>query len=60
MNRIYYVDVSRCNPDDRLTPRNINVSFSNNSNIEITALIFVYYLDEFSIDVVTGLVKKNN
>jgi hypothetical protein len=58
VNRVYWVDCSRCNSDDRNTPRNINLSFNNNSNVATDLLVFVLYLDELIIDVSTGLIKK--
>lgn len=58
MNRVYCVNVSRGNDADKNTPRNINVSFNNNTNVAISVLIFIIYYDELSLDVETGLVKK--
>lgn len=58
INRTYYVNIGRGQPADMLTPRNINVSFTNNSNVSIQVLIFVIYLDECEIDVETGIIKK--
>jgi hypothetical protein len=57
-NRVYWVDCSRCNSDDRNTPRNVNISFNNNSNVAMDLLVFVLYLDELVIDVNTGIIKK--
>jgi len=58
MNRVYCVNVSRGNDADKNTPRNINVSFNNNTNVSIGVLIFIAYYDELTLDVETGLVKK--
>ena len=43
---------------DKLQPRNINVSFNNNSNVAIDVLIFTFYSDQLVIDVGTGIVTK--
>jgi hypothetical protein len=39
--------------------RNINVSFTNNSNVPIEVMIFIFYSDEIAIDVKTGLVTRH-
>jgi len=49
----YFVNVERGNIADKLQPRNINVSFTNNSNVAIDALIFTLYSDQIVIDVET-------
>ena len=38
---------------------NINVSFSNNSYVPIEEMIFVFYLDEVSINVERGLLTRH-
>ena len=43
---------------DKLQPRNINVSFTNNSNVPIDVIIFAFYSDQLTIDVETGIVTK--
>ena len=58
VNRVYWVDCLRCNSDDRNTPRNINLSFNNNSNVAMDVLVFVLYLDELSINTSTGIIVK--
>jgi hypothetical protein len=55
----YYVNVERGNAADKLNGRNINVSFTNNSNVPIEAMIFIFYSDEIAIDVKTGLVTRH-
>jgi hypothetical protein len=55
----YYVNVERGNAADKLNGRNINVSFTNNSNVPIEAMIFIFYSDEIAIDVTTGLVTRH-
>ena len=38
---------------------NIYVSFTNNSNVPIEVMVFMFYSDEISIDVKTGRVTKH-
>ncbi len=47
----YYVNVKRGNAADKLNGRNINVSFTNNSNIPFEIMAFIFYSDEIAIDV---------
>ena len=56
--RCYYVDCSRANPADLMTPRNINVSFQNNTNVTIDVMVFTEYFQEMIVDVETGLINK--
>ena len=53
----------RGNAADKFNGRNVNVSFTNNSNVANTStievLVFVFYSDESSIDVKTGLVTRH-
>jgi len=58
VNRTYFVNLARSTTSDNLTPRNVQVSFTGNSNVSFNCLMFLVYLDEFEIDVETGLVKK--
>jgi hypothetical protein len=44
---------------DKLNGRNINVSFTNNSNVPIEVMVFIFYSDEITIDVKTGLVTRH-
>jgi len=55
--KAYYVDLSRANEADLLTPRNINVSFTNNSLQTIDVLVFTEYFREMVVDVETGLIN---
>jgi hypothetical protein len=55
----YYVNVERGNAADKLNGRNIYVSFTNNSNIPVEIIIFIFYSDEITIDVKTGLVTRH-
>ncbi len=43
---------------DKLKPRNINVGFTNNSNVAIDVLIFTFYSDQLVIDVEIGIGNK--
>jgi hypothetical protein len=54
----YFSNVERGNIADNLQPRNINVSFTKNSNVAIDILIFTFYSDQLVIDVETGIVNK--
>ena len=57
----YFVNVERGNIADKLQPRNINVSFTNNSNVPIDVIIFTentFYSDQLTIDLETGIVTK--
>ncbi len=55
----YYVNVERGNAADKLNGRNINVSFTNDSNVPIEVMVFMFYSDEIAIYVKTGLVTRN-
>ena len=48
----------RGNIADKLQPRNINVTFTNNSNVGIDVIIFTFYSDQLVIDVETGIATK--
>ena len=54
----YFVNLERSNIADKLQPRNLNVSFTNNSNVPIDVIIFTFYSDQLTIDVETGIVTK--
>ena len=54
-----YVNVERGNAVDELNGRNINVSFTNNSNVLIEVIVFIFSSDEIAIDVKTGLVTRH-
>lgn len=56
--RPYYVDCSRGNVGDLLTPRNVNLTFTNNSNLTIDVMIFTEYYQELTIDVETGQITR--
>ena len=57
MNRVYVCNLTRGDPSDRLTPRNLKVSFKNNCRVAIDAHIFTVFLDEIRVDVRTGLIR---
>jgi hypothetical protein len=57
-NRFYWVDLKRCREADKATPRNLNISFTNNSNVIIDLLVFTLYLDKIVIDVETGIINQ--
>ena len=67
----YFVNVERGNISDKLQPRNINVSFTNNRkfcfwknnkrmiiNVAIDVIIFTFSSDQLTIDVETGIVTN--
>ena len=55
-NRFYFVNVERSNITDKLQPRNLNISFTNNNNVPIDVLVFTFKSNSFVIDVETGLI----
>lgn len=57
-SKFYYCNVERSNLADKLQPRNVNITFNNNSNVAIDILVFIFYNDELTIDVETGIVVK--
>jgi hypothetical protein len=57
MNRPYVVLV-RSKPADMESPRNINISFTNNSNCTIDLFVYCVYLDSCIIDVDNGRITK--
>jgi len=56
-NRVYYVDLARSRDIDKTVSRELIVRGKNSSNVPIDCLIFAVYLEEFNIDVVTGVVS---
>ena len=58
--RVYYVDCGWANIADLMTPRNVNMSFSNNTNVTIDVMIFTENVTEMTVDVETGLFDKYN
>jgi len=47
------------NAADKLNGRNTNVSFTNNFNVPVEVMVFIFYSDEIAIDVQTGLVTRH-
>ena len=43
----------------KLNGRDINVSFTHNSNVPIEVMVFIFHSDEIAIDVQTGLVTRH-
>jgi hypothetical protein len=56
--RSYYIDCSRGSLSDGITPRNVNISFNNNSQQVIDCLIFVEYYNSRVVDVESGLFRQ--
>ena len=57
MNRAY-VCLIRSKFSDMDAPRNINISFNNNTNVTIDLMVFTVYLDSLIIDVDTGRITR--
>ena len=58
MNRVYWVDLARGREADKASMRNLTISFTNNSSVAISLMVFTVYLDKLVIDVETGIVKR--
>lgn len=58
LNRVYYVDLKRSRDADKASTRNLNISFTNNSNVVIDLIVATFYLDKLVVDVETGLIRK--
>ena len=56
--RTYYVDCSRGQNADLMTPRNVNISFTNNCQQSIDCLVFTFFDNSCVVDVETGVVSK--
>ena len=56
-NRVYYMDLARSRDIDKTVSRELIVKGKNSSNVPIDVVIFAVYLEEFNIDVVTGVVS---
>ena len=56
-NRVYYIDLARSRDIDKTVSRELIVRGKNSSNVPIDCLIYAIYLEEFTIDVVTGVVS---
>jgi hypothetical protein len=51
--------VERGSIGDKLSGRNLNISFTNTSNVPIEIMVFIFYSDEIAIVVKTGLVTRH-
>ena len=58
MSKMYFVNIERAANADKITPRNVNISFANNTNVAIDVLTFIWYSDQITIDIESGLVTK--
>jgi hypothetical protein len=52
-NKVYLMNI-RNTLDDALTPRNVVVSFQNNSNVVIDTYFYIVYEDEWILNCATG------
>ena len=57
-SRFYYVNIERSSAAEKLGPRNINISFTNGGLLNIDVMVFIFYSDEFTININNGLVLK--
>ena len=57
-NRVYVVDLKRSRDADKASTRNLNISFTNNTQVAVDLLVFTCYLDKLVVDVETGLIRK--
>lgn len=55
-NRVYVV-LTRGSDAEMNTPRNVNISFKNNTGCAIDMMVYTVYLDRFIIDVANGRVS---
>ena len=55
-NRAYFIDLARSRDIDKTVSRELIVKGKNSSKVPIDCLICAVYLEEFNIDVVTGVV----
>jgi len=60
LNRVYVIDVARSQSTDKMTPRSIQVSFTNNCSKTINYLVFCEYLDSFEVNTLVGTVNMTN
>ncbi len=58
MNNRFYVVAVRSTEDDLNTPRNVVISFTNNSNYTIDVLVFCEFQDRLVINCGTGMITK--
>ncbi len=58
MEPFLIVNIERSASADKMGPRNINISFTNGGHLNVDVMVFVFYSDEFKIDINNGLVTK--
>ena len=56
-NRYYIIDLSRSSVADQISPRDLLVTFTNNTLQTLDVMAFTVYNKELVIDVETGLVE---
>lgn len=56
--RVYYLDAQRGELGDTLAPKNVSVTFVNNSLVTIDAWIICTYYEELVLDCITGVIQK--
>ncbi len=56
-SRFYYINIERSPESDKMGPKNINISFTNGSILNVDVMVFIFYSDEFKININT-LVEK--
>ncbi len=54
-NSYHWVNVEHSNINDKLQPRNLSISFTNNNNVPIDVLIFTFKSNQITIYVETGI-----
>ena len=57
-SRFYYVNIERSADADKMGPRNIYISFTNGGLLNVDVMVFIFYSDEFKININTGIVTK--
>lgn len=57
INRVYFVDCSRSLLSDLMVGRNVDLSFTNNTQVPIQILVYILYNKEFLVDVETGVIQ---
>jgi len=57
MNRAYVVMI-RSTDDEMNAPRNVSISFQNNTNPALDFIVYTLYLNKFTIDVASGRVTQ--
>lgn len=55
--RFYLIDLARSNHTTATTPRNVVLSFTNNSGVAIDIMVFTIYSFEADVDVSSGMIS---